>query len=201
MTTTQRTPQAERARSSRHETLQPPVSARDHMLGSPDAIVSLVEYGDYQCPFCARAHHAVHSLRVALGARMRFVFRHFPLTRVHPDALNAAAAAESVAASAGPQAFWRMHDLLFEHEEDSAHSLETHHLVQYAATAGADVSQVIFDLDHGTYVERVREDFMSGLRSGVTGTPTFFINGERFDGDWSDVHGFTLKLRRAARVR
>lgn len=199
MTTAQRTPQARRAWSSRRGTLQPPVSARDHTLGSRDAIVTLVEYGDYQCPFCVRAHHVVHALRVVLGYRMRFVFRHFPLTRIHPDALNAASVAESVAVSRGPGAFWRVHDLLFEHQGDSAFSLQTHHLVEYASAAGADVRQVIFDLDHGTCVERVREDFISGLRSGVNRTPAFFIDGERFDGDWSDVHAFSRSLRRAGR--
>jgi protein-disulfide isomerase len=140
----------------------------------------------------------VKALRARLGDRLRLVFRNFPLTQVHPDALHAAEAAESVAANAGPDAFWAMHDLLFEHQRDSADALDTRHLTGYAELAGADGEQVARDLAGGAFAERVREDFMGGVRSGVNGTPTFFVNGERFDGDWTDDDAFALVLWRAA---
>jgi protein-disulfide isomerase len=160
--------------------------------------VTLVEYGDYQCPYCGQAYPIVKALQARLGDRLRFVFRNFPLTQIHPDALHAAAAAESVSALAGPEAYWAMHDLLFEHQRDSTHALETPYLIAYAERAGADAERVARDLEDGTFAERVSEDFASGVRSGVNGTPTFFVNGVRFDGDWTDADAFALVLRRAA---
>jgi protein-disulfide isomerase len=159
-----------------------------------------VEYGDFQCPYCYRAHPIVMKLRNRLGAKLRFVFRNFPITELHPNALHAAEAAESVSAQAGSEAYWRMHDALFEHQQDSPNALEDAHLVRYAASAGADPVQVKLDLDEETYKEDVRADFMSGVRSGVNGTPTFFINGARFDGDWTDVKAFATALEEAAQV-
>jgi protein-disulfide isomerase len=179
-------------------TLHTPVGPGDHTQGPEDAPVTLVEYGDYQCPYCSRAHPVVKALQARLGRRLRFVFRNFPLTQIHRDALPAAIAAESVATVAGPDAFWAMHDLIFERQRDSAHSLRTPQLLAYAAEAGADAEQVARSLVSADLAARVHEDFMSGVRSGVNGTPTFFINGERFDGDWTDVDAFTRALDEAA---
>ena len=175
-------------------TLRPPVGADDHVLGPYEAPVTLVEYGDFQCPHCRRAHGVLPKVLKRLGSRVRFVFRHFPLVESHPDALHAAEAAESVAAQAGEEAFWRMHDLMYDHQRDSDDSLDDAHLVRYAEQAGADPATVGLDLAGGTYEERVKASFMTGVRSGVNGTPTFFINGVRFDGDWTRVDSFAAAL-------
>jgi protein-disulfide isomerase len=180
-------------------TLRPAVHDRDHSLGPADAPVTLVEYGDFQCPYCARAHPIVTALRQRLGARLRFVFRNFPLTEIHPRAMPAAVAAESVAAHAGDAAYWAMHDAIFEHQRDSAHALDDEHLVQYATAAGADPRAVEKDLAGDAYQAQVRTEFLGGVRSGVNGTPTFFINGERFEGDWTDLAAFAAALEGAAR--
>jgi protein-disulfide isomerase len=179
-------------------TLRPPVSADDHATGDASAVVTLVEYGDYQCPHCARAFLVLPKVQRALGTRLRFVFRNFPLTDAHPDALHAAEAAESVAALAGEDAFWKMHDALYEHQRDSDDALDDEHLLQYAESAGASASDVARDLEADAYEPRVKADFMSGVRSGVNGTPTFFINGQRFDGDWSNAASFIAALEEAA---
>jgi protein-disulfide isomerase len=157
--------------------LTPPVSERDHVIGPPLAAVTLVEYGDYECPYCGAAHPIVKEVRRRLGNGLRFVFRHFPLTRVHPHAERAAEAAEAAGAQ-GAAKFWRMHDQLFEHQD----ALEDQHLVMYASEIGLDLELFTRDLRSGVHLPRVREDFLSGVRSGVNGTPTFFINGRRHDG-------------------
>jgi protein-disulfide isomerase len=177
--------------------LRPPVDEHDHAQGPADAPATLVEYGDYECPHCGRAHPIVKELQRRLGPSLRFVFRNFPLTEVHPHAMHAAEAAESVAAHAGEAPFWRMHDILFERQWDS---LEDEALVRYATEAGANPLQVAGDLASDTLEDRVLADFLSGVRSGVNGTPTFFINGERFDGNWIDVEQFSEVLREAAGV-
>ncbi|HYV96479.1 MAG TPA: thioredoxin domain-containing protein [Gemmatimonadaceae bacterium] len=183
---------------TRHSNLRPDVHGEDHAIGPADAPVTLVEYGDYQCPHCYRAHPIVAALRKRLGARLRFVFRNFPLTESHPNALHAAEAAESVAAHAGATAFWRMHDAIYQHQQDSDDALDDAHLVSYAADAGADPTAVRRDLESETFAERVHGDFASGVRSGVNGTPTFFVNGLRFDGDWTDPDQFLSALEGAA---
>ena len=180
--------------------LRLPVNERDHSLGPIDAPVTLVEYGDYECPYCGRAHPIVQRLQRQFGQQLRFVFRNFPLSQIHPHALAAAQAAESVAASAGPDAFWRMHHAIFEHQHDSGDALDDAHLALYAGDSGADPVQVKLDLDNGAFEEKVKADFLSGIRSGVNGTPTFFINGRRFDGDWTDVRAFAAALDEAARA-
>jgi protein-disulfide isomerase len=179
-------------------TLRPAVGAEDHAIGDAGAPVTLVEYGDFQCPHCARAHLLLPRVRRALGPKLRYVFRNFPLTEAHPNALHAAEAAESVAALAGEDAYWKMHDSLFDHQRDSEDALDDAHLVRYAASAGAPPADVARDLDDETYEARVKADFMSGVRSGVNGTPTFFINGQRFEGDWTNVASFTSALEAVA---
>ena len=155
--------------------LTPAVSADDHRAGPDDAPVTLVEYGDYECPYCGAAHPVVQEVRRILGANLRFVFRNFPLTQAHPHAERAAEAAEAAGAQGK---FWGMHDLLFEHQE----ALEEPDLLRYAAALSLDEERFARDLSAGAYSDRVRRDFRSGVRSGVNGTPTFFINGVRHDG-------------------
>jgi len=179
-------------------TLRPAVSERDHTLGPADAPITLVEYGDLQCPHCRRAHGVVPRVMRRLGDRMRFAFRHFPITESHPNALHAAEAAESVAAQAGEKGFWKMHDLLYEHQPEWEDAQDDARILELAREAGADPDTVAADLDADRYEEQVKENFMSGVRSGVNGTPTFFINGRRFDGDWTSVDTFVAALEEAA---
>ena len=154
-----------------------PVGPRDHAEGPDDAAVTLVEYGDYQCPYCGRAHRIVKEIQERLGPRLRFVFRNFPLSDIHPNAQHAAEAAESAAAQGH---FREMHDLLFEHQR----ALLDRHLEEYASEIGLDLRRFRQDMVTHAHAARVREDFVSGVRSGVNGTPTFFINGWRHDGPW-----------------
>jgi protein-disulfide isomerase len=172
--------------------LTPPVSAHDHIAGPDDAPVTLVEYGDYECPYCGMAYPIVKAAQRQIRSQLRFVFRNFPLAEIHPHARHAAQAAEAAGAQGK---FWEMHDMLFEHQ----HALEDADLVRYAETVGLDAVQLARELDAGTYAKRVRDDFRSGVRSGVNGTPTFFVNGERYEGAWADEEAFIRALRDAAR--
>lgn len=174
--------------------LTPPVSERDHTAGPESAPVTLVEYGDYECPYCGMAHPIVKAAQQRLGNQLRFVFRNFPLREIHPHAQHAAEAAESAAAQGE---YWKMHDAIFEHQ----HALEDEDLVAYADSLGLDGQRVAADLANETYAKHVREDFRSGVRSGVNGTPTFFINGERYNGPWADQVRFIAALQDAALVR
>ena len=178
-------------------TLQVPVTDADYIEGDPDAPVTLVEYADYECPYCGVAYSVIKRVQKHFGKRLRFVFRNFPLAESHPEAMHAAEAAESVAAHAGDKAFWKMHDLLFEHQQDDLDALDDSHLAHYGAEAGADAEQIKRDLDGDVFEARVRADFMSGARSGVNGTPTFFINGVRYDGDWGTVSTFAADIESA----
>jgi protein-disulfide isomerase len=175
-----------------------PVGERDHVQGDQHAPVTLVEYGDYECPHCGRAYPIVKRVQERLGARLRFVFRNFPLNEIHPHAEHAAEAAESVAAHGGPAAFWTMHDLIFEHQQDGPAALSDAALTRLAAEAGVDGKAVLRDVASQGFRDRVREDFMSGVRSGVNGTPTFFINGRRHDGSWGEPE-LVAALQAAAR--
>ena len=157
-------------------TLAIPVNERDHAQGSPAAPVTLVEYGDYECPYCGNAYPVVKRLQQDLGERLRFVFRNFPLNTVHAHAGVAAQAAEAAAAQGK---FWEMHDLLYEHQQDLADA----DMVRYALKIGLEVYRFESDLSGETFSRRVSEDFRGGVRSGVNGTPTFFINGVRYDGE------------------
>jgi len=159
-----------------HDRLSVAVSEVDHALGTADAPITLVEYGDFECPFCARSYPAVKALRAHFGVQLRFVFRHFPRPE-HAHARAAAEAAESAAAQ-GEAHFWQMHDWLFEHQQ----TLETADLLHYASGAGLDVARFRSDLEQHVYRERVHADIESGVRSGVYGTPTFFVNGIKHEG-------------------
>jgi protein-disulfide isomerase len=154
-----------------------PVSEHDHGIGPADAPVTLVEYGDYECPYCGRAFPIVQDVRRRLGDQLRFVFRNFPLTQIHEHAEHAAEVAEAAAAQGK---FWPMHDWLFRHQR----TLEDDALLAGCAEIGLDVERVRRDLTAGSYRPRVRDDFMSGIKSGVNGTPTFYINAIRHDADY-----------------
>ncbi|MEA2499088.1 MAG: hypothetical protein QOH26_1493 [Actinomycetota bacterium] len=171
-----------------------PVSPdRDHIRGSLDAPVSVVEYGDYQCPYCAAAQPIVESIRARLGGILHFVFRHFPMSTVHPLARGAAEAAEAAGARGR---FWEMHELLFENQP----RFELPHLLVYAKAVGIDPDAVAVELARHVHEPKVSEDFMSGVRSGVNGTPTFFINGIRHDGSWEAAPLMTA-IQNAAAAR
>jgi protein-disulfide isomerase len=159
----------------------------DHAAGPADARITLVEYGDYECPYCGMAYPVVREIQRALGDDLRFVFRNFPLAQAHPHAEHAAEAAEAAAAQGK---FWEMHDMLYEHQD----ALEDDDLVGYARALGLDADRVARELATGAHEERVRRDFREGVRSGVNGTPTFFVNGVRYDGDWRDAESFIQDL-------
>ena len=163
-------------------------NSRDHIQGPPTAPVTLLEYGDYQCPYCGQAYPIIKQVQKHLGNKLRFVFRNFPITQIHPHAQHAAEAAESAAAQ---NKFWEMHDHLYEHQQ----ALEDNHLEKYANKLGLDLAQFNHDMSSHAHAQRIREDFLSGVRSGVNGTPTFYINGTRYDGSW-DLETL-LKILRA----
>jgi protein-disulfide isomerase len=162
---------------SAHPTLSLPISDRDHLQGSRNAPVVLVEYGDYQCPRCGQAFGVVKQLQQGFTQQLGFVFRNLPLTQLHPQAQHAAEAAEAAAAQGK---FWQMHDLLFEHQT----ALEDGCLVEYASWLELDISQFLRDLSSHIYVERVYRDLESAVGSGVKTTPAFFING-CYQDDWN----------------
>jgi protein-disulfide isomerase len=155
-----------------------PVSEeRDHVQGPAAAPVTLLEYGDYECPYCGAAYPIVKQVQARLGDQLRFVFRNFPITTSHPHAEQAAEAAEAAAAQ---DRFWEMHDHLYEHQR----RLGDDDLRGYADELGLDVARFSDELAEHAHAARVREDFMSGVRSGVNGTPTFYVNGVRHDGSY-----------------
>jgi protein-disulfide isomerase len=166
------------ARMIRAKLAVPINEERDHVRGPRAAPVTLVEYGDYECPYCGQAYYVMKDLERRAGNLMRFVFRNFPLTTVHPHAERAAEAAEAAGAQGK---FWEMHDLLFENQQ----ALGDQDLMEYATLVGLDIPRFAREMREGRYLNRIREDFLSGARSGVNGTPTFFINGLRHDGSWA----------------
>ena len=168
-----------------------PVGPRDHAQGPADAPVTLVEYGDYECPSCGQAYPIVKEVQRRLGSKLRFVFRNFPLTDAHPHAQHAAEAAEEAAAQGQ---FWEMHDALYEHQR----ALDDAHLLGYAAKLGLDAKVFEKQLHAHAHKARVHQDFTSGVRSGVKGTPTFYINGVRFDDSW-DPDTLTDALKAASK--
>jgi protein-disulfide isomerase len=163
---------------------------RDHIQGPANAAVTLVEYGDYECPYCGAAYPIVKELQARMGDRLKFVFRNFPITTSHPHAEQSAEAAEAAAAQGR---FWEMHDLLYENQR----RLRDQDLHAYAEQLGLDVEQFDKDLAEHVHASRVREDFMSGVRSGVNGTPSFYVNGSRHD-DSYDLETLLAALERAA---
>jgi protein-disulfide isomerase len=149
---------------------------RDHIQGPTIAPVTLLEYGDYECPYCGQAYVIIKQVQKYLGQKCVLYFAIF-LTQLHPHAQQAAEAAGS---SGGQNKFWEMHDCLYEHQQ----ALDDKRLETYAALLGLDLAQFIYDMSNHVYSGRVREDFLSGILSGLNGTPTFYINGIRYNGSW-----------------
>ena len=168
-------------------TLRPPVSDRDHIQGPFDAELVLVEFGDYECPHCKAAYPVVKTIQAELGDQLCFAYRHFPLVEIHPYAEPAAEAAEAAGAQGS---FWRMHDALYQNSPD----LTVDDLLSYAQDVGLELDRFVQDLRTRRHLQRVQENMESGLRSGVHGTPTFFINGVRHAGGY-DLPSLVEALR------
>jgi len=168
-----------------------PIDEKDHVIGSATAPVTLVEYGDYECPDCLNTQPIVAELRKRQGDKLRFVFRHFPRSSVHPHASAAASAAEA----AGEQdKFWEMHETLFKHQKEFG-EIDLSHL---ALGLGLEIYRFESSLGRDMHRRRINDDYDSGVRSGVKGTPTFFINGVRYEGR-KDVDSLTAAIEAAAR--
>ena len=159
-------------------TLKTPVTPRDHILGTFNAPVTLVEYGDYECPHCGAAYPIVKLVLEHFGKNIRVVFRHFPLSQVHPIAQAAAESAEFAGAHGR---FWQMHDGIYENQDRLGLPL----LFALASALGLSEASLRESLVNGTYADKVNGDFLGGVRSGVNGTPSFFINGRRHDGSYA----------------
>jgi len=172
-------------------TLKPPLGPRDHLRGELSRAIHLVEFGDYECPFCGQAQVVIHALERALGHQLCFGFRHFPIVGAHPNAQIAAEAAEAAGAQGR---FWPMSDLLYANQ----HALDVPHLGSYAEQLGLDMHRFVDDLQTHRHLEKIRSDRHSGAISGVGGTPTFFINGIRHDGPF-DFDSLLAAMTLAAR--
>lgn len=159
--------------------LKPSVSNIDHIQGNENALLELVEYGDYQCPYCGKAYPIIKNIQRKMGSDLKFVFRNFPITEIHPQAFIAATAAE---AAEMQEKFWEMHDLIYENQK----KLTTENLFTLANTLGLNMEHFKRDIQTQTIIERIEDDFESGVRSGVNGTPSFFINGIKYNGNWEE---------------
>ena len=159
--------------------LIPAVNSNDHIMGDNKAAIELLEYGDYQCPYCGQAYPIIKAVQKKLKGELRFVFRNFPLSEVHPYAFNAAVAAEAAALQGK---FWEMHDVIYEHQS----RLSPEALFGYAEKIGLDIERFKGDIQKESLSERVESDFESGVRSGVNGTPGLFINGLKYNGPWGE---------------
>jgi protein-disulfide isomerase len=162
---------------------------RDHIQGRTSAPVTLIEYGDYECPYCGQAYPIIKEVQKQLGNKLRFVFRNFPLTEIHPHAQHAA---EAAAAAAVQNRFWEMHDYIYEHQQ----ALDDKHLGKYADNLGLNLAKFNNEMSSHVHAGRIREDFLSGIHSGVNGTPTFYINGIRYNDSW-DLETLLEGLRSA----
>src|ERR1700730_12360973 len=159
-------------------TLRVSITSRDSIRGPLDALITLVEYGDYECPHCGAAHPRVLLVQEHFGSRLRFVFRHFPLTQVH---LNAESAAESAEFAGAYGLFWEMHDGIYENQD----RLSPPHLFALARALGLSEEELSDALVSEKYAAKIKSDFLSGVRSGVNGTPSFFINGHQHQGSFA----------------
>lgn len=162
--------------------LKPPVSQADHEQGTVGASIEIVEYGDFQCSYCGAAYLVIKKIQQVFGNQIRFVFRNFPLTEVHPQATIAATAAE---AAAQQHKYWEMHDLIYANQAE----LNEGFLYQLAQQLGLETTKFEKDMQDQSIQAKIESDFESGMRSGVSGTPTFFVNGQKFDGGAEDLLG------------
>ena len=153
-----------------------PIQPDDHVQGPAEARFTLVEYGDYECPACGTLFQTIRQVHEQYEKEARFVFRHYPLSGIHPEAQQAAEAAEAAGAQ---ERFWEMHELLFQNQN----ALAIHDLQNYAKRLKLDMERFNSEMKERKYEERVREDFRRGVANGVYGTPGLFINGIRFNGD------------------
>jgi protein-disulfide isomerase len=167
----------------------PVTESRDHIQGPADAPLTLVECGDYECPYCGAAYPIIKEVQARMGDRLRFVFRNFPISTSHPHAEHAAEAAEAAGAQSR---FWPMHDLLYENQQ----RLGDQDLHTYAELLGLDLERFDHELAEHVHAARVHDDFLSGVRSGVNGTPSFYINDVRHD-DSFDAETLLTALQRA----
>lgn len=161
--------------------LKPSVTVTDHIQGENSASITLVEYGDYQCPHCGAAYPVIKEIQNKFGQQIRFVFRNFPLSDAHPFAFPAAVATEAAALQ---DKFWEMHDMIFENQQ----LLSDAGLLKMAAGVALDLREFRQDVQKKELIQKVEADFESGVRSGVNGTPSFFINGTKFNGDVDDLY-------------
>jgi len=167
----------------------PVTEGRDHVQGPADAPLTLVEYGDYECPYCGAAYPIIKEVQARMGDQLRFVFRNFPISTSHPHAEHAAEAAEAASAQSR---FWPMHDLLYENQQ----RLGDQDLHAYAERLGLDLERFDHELAEHVHAGRVHDDFLTGVRSGVNGTPSFYINGARHNGSF-DMETLLTALQRA----
>ena len=175
-------------------TLKPPINKADHIEGNIEAPVTLVEFGDLQCPHCRRAYPIVKDIQKHFDQKLRFVFRHFPLQNAHPYALPAAIATE---AAGKHKKFWEMHDIIYERQDE----LDEISLFGFAAEIGLKMEEFRKDIMDDVLLRKVEADFESGIRSGVNGTPTFFINGEKHNADFEyDMLVLAIEQRMHERV-
>ncbi len=149
----------------------------EHVQGAQDARIELLEYGDFECSYCGKAYYIVKKAQKELGTNLKLVFRNFPLTQLHPHALHAALAAEAAGAQGK---FWEMHDMLFENQE----ALEDYNIMNYAKKIGLDIDTFEKDFAKEEFYQKVKNDYDSGVEADAEGTPTFFINGKKYDGNW-----------------
>ena len=160
--------------------LKPAVGSQDHVQGPAEAAIEIVEYGDYQCPHCGSAYPVIKEIQKKFRQKVRFVYRNFPLAESHEFAMPAAVASEAAALQ---DKFWEMHDIIFENQD----SLSNEGLFKMATEAGLDIEKFKEDIQKKELEQKVESDFESGIRSGVNGTPSFFVNGTKFDGDAQDL--------------
>jgi protein-disulfide isomerase len=160
----------------------------DHIRGSIDAPITIVEYGDYECPYTGMAYPVVKDIMKQFGDKIYFVFRNFPLNEIHPHAQNAAEAAEAAAAQ---DKFWEMHDYLFEHQK----ALDNSYLLKYAQKVGLDIERFKKEMSGHVYASLIEQSLKNGINSGVEGTPTFFVNGVRYEESW-DLETFSKTLKK-----
>lgn len=165
------------------------IAPHDHLQGAMDALIVLIEYGDYQCPYCAEVHKMIQTIQQRLSHQLCFVFRHFPQKQLHLQAQKAAEAAEAAEAQGK---FWPMHNFLFERQK----FLSDGYLLEYANELELDLHQFLYALAEHQYAERVAQDIHSGRQCGVTRTPTLFINRDRYDDAWEVERLITAILSR-----